>query len=47
VRRLEGYEFTSELFQTPPPTEPLSAAFAKGFKNRYNADPDFYCRQLL
>ena len=38
---LEGYEFTSDYFK-PSPDEPWSADFAKGYKERYNADPDFY-----
>ena len=38
---LEGYEFTSDYFK-PSSDEPWSAAFAKGYKERYNSDPDFY-----
>jgi branched-chain amino acid transport system substrate-binding protein len=40
-QHMEGYEYTSDYF-TPSEEYPWSQEFAKNYKERYGADPEFY-----
>jgi branched-chain amino acid transport system substrate-binding protein len=40
-RFMNGYEFVSDYFR-PSPDDPWSLEFAKGYRERYGEDPEFY-----